>query len=151
MFEKSKSLNSFYNRLTDHLAEIFNLNNSNKLSLSIQSIYEFENLKGVIINIQNNGRGNSSSTEIVVSKFFNTKRLYLFSQYRYYQNYIDFTELFPTYTEPDSKTQYLTTAAFFNGQLLTYESSDNLIYKLSAGKYYSSGKEKYKGPRYSRI
>jgi hypothetical protein len=69
-------------------------------------IREFENCKGVVIDVRNNGGGNSSNSEIVASRFSDTERLYAYSKFRNGPNHNDFTELFSSYLKPDGEKQF---------------------------------------------
>lgn len=69
-------------------------------------ILEFENCKGIVIDVRDNGGGNSSNTEIVASRFSDTERLFGYSKFRNGPNHNDFTELFPLYIKPDGDRQF---------------------------------------------
>lgn len=70
-------------------------------------IRELGSPDGLIIDVRDNGGGNSSNAEIVASRFCDKERLYAYAKYRNGPNHNDFTELFPSYILPDGDKQYI--------------------------------------------
>jgi hypothetical protein len=72
-----------------------------------QIIDEFYNKDGIIIDLRNNGGGNSANADIVASRFFDKRRLHHKQKYKDGPNENDFSEWIESFIEPGGNKQYL--------------------------------------------
>ncbi len=79
-------------------------------------ISEFKNCTGIVVDVRNNGGGNSSNAEIVAGRFTDTERLFAYAKYRNGPNHNDFTELFPAYIKPDGDRQFTKSIALLTNR-----------------------------------
>lgn len=66
----------------------------------------FHSKAAIIIDIRNNGGGNSANADKVAERFADKKRLHSYYKYRNGKKHDDFTEPIPLYIEPGGKNQY---------------------------------------------
>lgn len=73
----------------------------------IDNIIEyFVTKSAIIIDVRNNGGGNSQNADKVAQRFSDKKYLHSYIQYRNGKNHDDFTDLIQIYIEPGSSNQY---------------------------------------------
>ena len=63
-------------------------------------------LKGIVVDVRNNGGGSDRNSKTVASRFFDEKRLFRYVRYRNGPRHSDFTDFIPDYIEPEGKTQF---------------------------------------------
>ncbi|RKY84716.1 peptidase S41 [candidate division KSB1 bacterium] len=87
---------------------ISNFKGDNDWNNSIDKVLDrLKNKKGLIIDIRNNGGGNTGKSEYLASRFADKKRLYSYIQWRNGPNHNDFTEPIPLYIEPSEKWRFI--------------------------------------------
>lgn len=69
-------------------------------------IRKFDPTKGVIIDVRNNGGGNTDNIETLVSRFADQKRMVCKEIFKTGPGHNDFTQPFDRYIEPDGEMQY---------------------------------------------
>ncbi len=69
-------------------------------------IDQFADLKGIIIDIRNNGGGNTSNSNLLVSRFLDKTRLVQYEYFKTGPGHDEFSPLQPVYLSPSGKKQF---------------------------------------------
>ena len=69
-------------------------------------IDQFSDLKGIIIDIRNNGGGNTSNSDLLVSRFLDKTRTVQYEYFKTGPGHDDFSGLQPVILSPEGKKQY---------------------------------------------
>lgn len=108
----------FYNRMIDSIGYIYYESFEKEVNASlidyIVSLYssrvsnnnDTTIVKGLIIDIRNNGGGRIKNAETIASRFAHEKKLVQYWQYKDGPGHDDFTEPIPRYIEPGGEHQY---------------------------------------------
>ncbi len=108
--ENTKHYSIFtYGQLSDDLGYIhINSYMANKDSYKFidNIVLDFETYNGIVIDVRDNGGGNSSNAEIIAGRFSDKERLYAYTKYKKGPDHNDFTELFPAYIWPKGDKQF---------------------------------------------
>ncbi|MFQ5641021.1 MAG: S41 family peptidase [bacterium] len=105
----SQSYPITYGLLNDDIAylHIRTFGASNESYKVIDRIVEdFQSMKGMVVDVRNNGGGSDRNNRTVASRFADKKRLYRYMQYRNGPNHSDFTDFIPDYIEPEGQKQF---------------------------------------------
>ncbi|MDD6210083.1 MAG: S41 family peptidase [Bacteroidales bacterium] len=91
-----------YTIIQDSIGYIYYGNFSNGVGEgNLQAIfYKFRHCKGLILDVRNNGGGNLSNVEKIVSRFTQEKTLVGYTSYKTGKGHNDFSKPRPTYAEP---------------------------------------------------
>ncbi|MDF9800547.1 hypothetical protein OKW21_005810 [Catalinimonas alkaloidigena] len=93
---------SFENNVSESLVDYI----VGKFSSRIENKKDTIIVKGLVIDVRNNGGGSLKNVEKIVSRFADEKRLVHYWQYKNGPGHNDFTEPIPKYVEPKGKYQY---------------------------------------------
>lgn len=69
-------------------------------------LVKYSNLKGLIIDVRNNGGGNAEMAELLASRLTGQKFLAGYRRYKDGPGYDEFTQPFPVYLEPEGEVQF---------------------------------------------
>ena len=94
--------------LPDTIGYIYYASFSNNISDAAIDyvIRKFMPAKGIIIDVRNNGGGNTLNVDKLVSRFADKSRLYGYERYKIGPGHNDFSEYYERYIEPDGDTQF---------------------------------------------
>jgi hypothetical protein len=69
-------------------------------------IEQYAGLKGLIIDVRNNGGGSIAMVDVLASRFAGERRLVGYSRYKDGPGHNDFTRFYPRYLDPEEKKQF---------------------------------------------
>lgn len=108
-----------YGQLSDDLGYIhinsFSSNNDSYEFID-NIVGSFIKSKGLLIDVRDNGGGNSSNAETVASRFADKERLFAYSKFRNGPDHNDFTELFPAYIQSQGDNQFTKSIALLTNR-----------------------------------
>jgi hypothetical protein len=87
-------------------------------NLKIDNILEnYKNLKGLVIDVRNNGGGSTNYSDHLAPRFADQRRLYAYIQWRNGPNHDDFTEPTEDYVEPSEEWRFTRPVALLTNRL----------------------------------
>lgn len=92
-------------------------------------VKQFKNLKGIIIDVRNNGGGDEMTADIVASRFMDTQRLVMYELFKDGPGHNDFTSPVPRYLSPAGER--------FNGKVAvlvnrgSFSAANDFVLKMS--------------------
>ncbi len=109
--ENTKHFSIFtYGQLADNLGYIHInsfMSNKDNYEFIDNIVRYFVNYKGIVIDVRDNGGGNSFNAELISGRFCDKERLYACSKFKNGPDHNDFTELFPAYISPKGNQQLI--------------------------------------------
>lgn len=111
-FSTTSDNNIYYGKLSEQTGYIYIKSFDSKILqeknfTAIDDILDqFYHCDGIIIDVRENGGGNTGFAKIIASRFADEKRLTSFVRYRNGPGHNDFTDYIPQYCEPGGKRQF---------------------------------------------
>lgn len=108
-----------YGKLTDEIGYIHtsSFGGSEEKFLEISGILEeFRDLRGLIVDIRNNGGGSTNNSDLIASRFADQKRLYAYVKWRNGPEHDDFTEPHERTIEPSEEWRFLKPVALLTNR-----------------------------------
>ena len=90
----------------------------------------FQNSKGIIIDVRQNGGGNEAYGRIVASRFINESVIYRYGRFRNGPKYSDLSDFIPVVLNPDGKIKYTNTIILLTNRH-TISSAEDFILMLN--------------------
>jgi hypothetical protein len=103
----------------------------NDYNLIDSFLVSFQNSKGIIIDVRQNGGGNEAYGRIVASRFTNQSIIYRYGRYRNGPQYSDLSDFLPVVLNPDGKIKYAKTVMLLSNRH-TVSSAEDFILMLNS-------------------
>jgi hypothetical protein len=93
-------------------------------------INKFADLKGIIIDVRNNGGGNTMNAETLSGRFADIKRISHYDRYKSGPGHTDFSDPVPIYIKPDGNFRFLKPVIVLTNRS-SYSATNDFVQKMS--------------------